>query len=67
MRALERGESLIVTRNGVPLAELAPLHRRRFVSAEAVASAFAGSAPIDYVKFRDDVDTWIEQELGPHE
>ena len=67
MRALERGESLIVTRNGVPVGELAPIRRRRFVAAEAAASAFVGSTPIDYVKFRDDVDAWIEQDLDSHE
>jgi len=42
MRALDRGESFVVTRNGVPVAELIPLRRRRFVSAEVVMAAFAG-------------------------
>jgi prevent-host-death family protein len=67
MRALERGESLIVTRNGVPLAELSPLRRRRFVAAETVVSAFSGSASIDYGEFRDDIDTWVDQRLDGHE
>ncbi|HXO50795.1 MAG TPA: type II toxin-antitoxin system prevent-host-death family antitoxin, partial [Mycobacterium sp.] len=33
MRQLDQGESFVVTRNGVPVGELAPLRRRRFVSA----------------------------------
>lgn len=67
MRALERGETLIVTRNGVPVGELAPLHRRRFVAADAAWTAFAGAASIDFARFRADVDTLVEQELDPHE
>ncbi len=47
MRGVDRGESFVVTRNGVPVAELVPLRRRRFVSVAAVVAAFAGAAPID--------------------
>ena len=43
MRALDRGESFVVTRNGVGVGELAPLRRRRFVLAEAALAAGAGS------------------------
>ena len=35
MRALDRGESFVVTRNGVAVGELVPLRRRRFVPAQA--------------------------------
>ncbi|MCP4087033.1 MAG: type II toxin-antitoxin system prevent-host-death family antitoxin, partial [Actinomycetia bacterium] len=31
MRELDRGETFIVTRNGVPVGELTPLRRHRFV------------------------------------
>jgi antitoxin (DNA-binding transcriptional repressor) of toxin-antitoxin stability system len=37
MRALDRGETFIVTRNGVPVGELQPLRARRFVAAEAAS------------------------------
>jgi antitoxin (DNA-binding transcriptional repressor) of toxin-antitoxin stability system len=30
MRALDAGDSFVVTRNGVPVGELAPVHRRGF-------------------------------------
>jgi prevent-host-death family protein len=32
MRALDRGESFVVTRNGVPVGELTPLRQRQFVA-----------------------------------
>jgi prevent-host-death family protein len=65
MRALDRGESFIVTRNGVPVAELSPLGRRRFVPTEAAIDAFRGSPPIDLEEFRRDVDAWLDQEPSP--
>ena len=37
MRRLDEGESFVVTRNGVPVGELTPLRRQRFVAAETVA------------------------------
>jgi prevent-host-death family protein len=33
MRALDRGESFVVTRNGVPVGELTPLRHEQFVAA----------------------------------
>ena len=42
MRALDRGESFVVTRNGVAVGELRPVRRRRFVSASRVLEAFTG-------------------------
>ncbi len=65
MRALDRGESFVVTRNGVAVGELAPLRRRRFVRAEAALAAFAGAPPIDAVRFRADVDAALNQDPAP--
>jgi len=65
MRALDRGESFLVTRNGVPVGELTPVRSRRFVSAEAVVAAFAGAAPLDAARFRDDVDALLDQDHTP--
>ena len=42
MRGLDRGESYIVTRDGVPVGELVPVRRRMFVPATALLSALAG-------------------------
>ena len=65
MRALDQGESFVVTRNGTPVGELIPLRRRRFVSAEVVMGAFAGAPRIDPARFRADVDNVLDQDPTP--
>jgi prevent-host-death family protein len=65
MRALDQGESFVVTRNGTPVGELIPLRRRRFVSAEVVMGAFAGAPRIDSARFRADVDSVLDQDPTP--
>jgi antitoxin (DNA-binding transcriptional repressor) of toxin-antitoxin stability system len=65
MRELDRGESFVVTRNGVAVGELTPVGRRRFVTAEAAIRAFAGSPAIDPARFRADVDRPVDQDAGP--
>ena len=65
MRALDDGESFVVTRNGVAVGELRPLGRRRFVPRAQVTAAFAGSPPIDAERFRRDVDTFVDQDPTP--
>ena len=46
MRALDRGETFVVTRNGVPVGELMPLRQRQFVAAEAAIAIFDGTGHI---------------------
>ncbi len=64
MRALDRGETFIVTRNSVPVGELRPLPRQ-FVSATAVAAAFGCAPPIDRERFRSDLDAFVNQDPSP--
>lgn len=65
MRALDRGESFIVTRNGVPVGELVPIRQRRFVAAEAAVAAFVGAAPVELERFRSDIDAVLDQDTTP--
>jgi prevent-host-death family protein len=65
MRQLVRGETFVVTRNGVPVGELTPLRRHRFVSAEAAVASFRGAPGVDYGKLRADLDTIAEQSPEP--
>ena len=65
MRALDRGESFTVTRNGVPVGELLPVRPRVFVAAESVALAFKGAPPIARRRFRKDVDAALDQNPTP--
>ena len=65
MRAVDAGTSFVVTRNGAPVAELTPLHRRRFVSVEVVLAAFKDAPHIDQRRFREDVDGFASQDATP--
>jgi prevent-host-death family protein len=65
MRALDRGESFVVTRNGVPVGELTPLRQRQFVAADAVVAVFAGAPTVDLGRFRADVDALLDQSPAP--
>ena len=66
MRRLDQGESFIVTRNGVPVGELTPLRRHRFVATVAVMGIFKNAPAIDPDRFRADVDAWAGQDVLPH-
>jgi len=65
MRALDRGESFVVTRNGVPVGELSPLKRRRFVAADAAIAAFEGAPQVEFERLRADLDSVVDQAPTP--
>jgi prevent-host-death family protein len=65
MRRLDQGEAFVVTRNGVPVGELIPLRRRRFVARDAVVAAFVHAPAIDAARFRSDLDRHVSQDIGP--
>lgn len=57
MRKLDLGETFAVIRNGVPVGELTPLRRQRFVNAQVALSGFRGAPKIDADQFRADLDS----------
>ena len=60
LREVQAGKILIVTRNGMPVAELRPVPPRQFVPRAMIADA-AGRAPrIDATRFRRDLDDVID-------
>ena len=65
MRALDDGQTFVVTRNGVPVGELTPLRRRRFVAAETALAVFGGAPPVDYSRLRADLDAAARPEASP--
>jgi antitoxin (DNA-binding transcriptional repressor) of toxin-antitoxin stability system len=65
MRALDAGESFVVTRNGVAVGELTPVRRRRFVTRDSALAAFSHAAPIDAARFRADIDRLADQDPTP--
>lgn len=66
MRRVEAGETFIVTRNGVPVAELRPLQpgRQRVVGRQRLAELSQRLQPLDRHRFRRDLDAvadpWFE-------
>lgn len=63
LRTVEAGETVIVTRNGTPVAELRPIRTRRFIPRAAIASAATHAPRIDASQFRADLDAVIDQRL----
>ena len=65
MRALDRGETFVVTRSGVPVGELTPIRQRQYVAAEVAAAAFGRAPEVDFERFRSDVDALLDQDPAP--
>jgi len=65
MRRLDQGETFVVTRNGVPVGELSPLRRHRFVTADAAVAMFRAAPSVDAGRFRADLDALAEQDATP--
>ena len=63
LREVEAGHSVVVSRNGEPVAELCALEKRRFAPRAVIAAAIAGAAAIDPQRFREDVDAVIDQSV----
>jgi prevent-host-death family protein len=56
MNAVEAGEIYHVTRNGVAVAELRPLSRRRRLSAEELIERHRKLPRVDHARMRQEVD-----------
>lgn len=63
LREVEAGRTLIVTRNGTPVAELRPLQPRRFAARSTIADAAARAPRVDLAQFLADVDAVIDQSI----
>jgi prevent-host-death family protein len=62
MERVERGETLRVTRSGVPVGELRPLPHPR-VTANTLLQRWRALPLIDARAFRDDIDTAVDPAL----
>jgi prevent-host-death family protein len=63
LREVEAGRTIIVSRNGTPVAELRPIRPRRFVPRDMLAEAVARAPRIDADRFRADLDAVIDQSV----
>ncbi len=65
IRALESGDTFIITRNGVPVGRLTPIPRRTFVPTKELKEAFARLPRIEYARLRADLDAYVDQDPTP--
>ncbi|MGH9043791.1 MAG: type II toxin-antitoxin system Phd/YefM family antitoxin [Acidimicrobiales bacterium] len=63
--AVAAGETFVVTRSGVPVAELRPIERprRRFVAREELVILGAAGPHVDLANFKADLDRIVDQDL----
>jgi antitoxin (DNA-binding transcriptional repressor) of toxin-antitoxin stability system len=63
--AVAAGESFVVARHGVPVAELRPIAplRRKFVARADLAALSAAGPHVDLCQFRADLDRIVDQRL----
>ncbi|RSN17307.1 PhdYeFM domain-containing protein [Streptomyces sp. WAC 05977] len=62
MDAVEAGETYHVTRNGVEVAELRPLSRRRRLSAEELVQRHRGLPRVEAAQMREEADEFFGSE-----
>jgi prevent-host-death family protein len=65
MDAVEAGETMIITRNGNPVAELRPIRQRRFVATADLKLAFQNQRKTSYEAMRAEADQILgEDRIG---
>lgn len=62
LERVARGETLTVTKDGTPVAELRPLPRRSLPAAELIARA-KRMPKVDHLQLRRDIDAVLDQSL----
>jgi len=63
LREVQAGQTIIVTRNGVPVAELRPIPPRRFVPRAVIADAARRAPRVDAARLRADLDAVVDQSV----
>jgi prevent-host-death family protein len=64
LREVQGGQTIIVTRNGVPVAELRPVPPRRFVPRAVIADSARRAPRVDARVLRADLDAVVDQGTG---
>jgi antitoxin (DNA-binding transcriptional repressor) of toxin-antitoxin stability system len=65
IEAVAAGDTFVVTRNGVPVAELRPIQtaRRSFVEKNELVVLASAGPHVDFGEFRTDLDRAVDQGL----
>jgi prevent-host-death family protein len=61
LREVQSGQTMIITRNGTPVAELRPVSPRRFVPRAVIADAARRAPRVDRHRLRSDLDAVVDQ------
>ncbi len=64
LREVQAGNTVVVSRNGEPVAELRPVPKRTFVPRQVIAGAGPTAAQVDYEQFRTDLDHVADQSVA---
>jgi prevent-host-death family protein len=64
LRDVQSGQTLIITRNGTPIAEIRPLPPRRFVPRALIADAIRRAPRVDHARLRADLDAVVDPAIG---
>jgi prevent-host-death family protein len=63
LREVQAGHVIIISRNGVPVAELRPVPPRRFVLRAVIADAARRAPRVDASRLRADLDSVVDQSV----
>ena len=63
LREVQAGQTITVTRNGVPVAELRAVPQRRFVLRAVIAEAGRRAPRVDFEGLRADLDAVVDQSI----
>ena len=63
LREVQSGQTIIVTRNGVPVAELRAVPQRRFVLRAVIVEAARRAPRVDYDRLRAELDAVVDQSV----
>jgi prevent-host-death family protein len=63
LREVQAGQVIIISRNGVPVAELRPLPPRRFVPRAVIADAARRAPRVNADRLRADLDAVVDQSV----
>lgn len=64
-RELDKGPTFAATHEGGPVGGLKPMSKSNYISTETAVELFRGLPPIDYERFRADLDAVTDQASTP--
>ena len=63
LREVQSGQTVTVTRNGTPVAELRPVPQRQFVPRSVIAQAARRAPRVDLARLRADLDAVVDPSI----